>query len=82
MPIAALLAFGGALADTLASVHDSGVVHCDVKPSNLLVGGNDVRIIDFGISQYVGECTAGDGFVNCSRGWAAPEQLRRRSFGA
>jgi serine/threonine protein kinase len=76
MPIAALLAFGAALADTLGSVHDSGVVHCDVKPSNLLVGDNDVRVIDFGISQYVGECIAGAGFVKCSRGWAAPEQLR------
>ena len=76
MSIASLLAFGGALADTLASVHGSGIVHCDVKPSNLLVGDNDVRLIDFGISQYVGEQIANDGFVRCSRGWAAPEQLR------
>jgi serine/threonine protein kinase len=76
MAIASLLAFGGALAGVLASVHDSGIVHCDVKPSNLLVGDNDVRVIDFGISQYVGECTTNDGMVNCSRGWAAPEQLR------
>jgi len=76
MPIASLLAFGGALAEVLASMHDSGVVHCDVKPSNLLVGGDDIRVIDFGISQYVGEHTAHDGMVNCSRGWSAPEQLR------
>jgi serine/threonine protein kinase len=76
MPIASLLAFGGALADSLASMHDSGIVHCDVKPSNLLVGDNDVRVIDFGISQYAGEYLANDGMVNCSRGWAAPEQLR------
>lgn len=76
MSIASLLTFGADLADTLASLHDSGVVHCDVKPSNLLVGDDDVRVIDFGISQYVGERPADDGFVKCSRGWAAPEQLR------
>ena len=76
MSIVSLLTFGGDLADTLASMHGSGVVHCDVKPSNLLVGDDDVRVIDFGISQYVGERPADDGFVKCSRGWAAPEQLR------
>lgn len=81
MPIGALLAFGGALAGVLASVHDSGIVHCDIKPSNLLVGDRGVRVIDFGISQYVGECTAHDGMVNCSRGWAAPEQLRGLPLG-
>jgi serine/threonine protein kinase len=49
-------------------------VHCDVKPSNLLVRGGDVRIIDFGIARYAGE-HGGGGIVECSRGWAAPEQL-------
>ncbi|GAA3349302.1 hypothetical protein GCM10020358_70910 [Amorphoplanes nipponensis] len=76
MSLASLLTFGGELAVTLASLHDSGVVHCDVKPSNLLVGDDDVRVIDFGISQYLGERPVDDGFVRCSRGWAAPEQLR------
>ncbi|WP_199514243.1 serine/threonine protein kinase [Nucisporomicrobium flavum] len=76
MPVASLLTFGGELAGRLASLHDSGVVHCDVKPSNLLVGDDDVRVIDFGISRYVGELPPEDGFVQCSRGWAAPEQLR------
>jgi serine/threonine protein kinase len=51
-------------------------VHCDVKPSNLLVRGDDVRLIDFGIARYVGERCGEDGTVQCSRGWAAPEQLR------
>ena len=66
--------FGWALARTLAAVHARGVVHCDVKPSNLLVRDDDVRIIDFGIARYVGDRSEG-GIVECSRGWAAPEQL-------
>ncbi|GIE90942.1 serine/threonine-protein kinase [Actinoplanes regularis] len=66
--------FGSALARTLAAVHTRSVVHCDVKPSNLLVRDDDVRIIDFGIARHVGQHAHG-GIVECSRGWAAPEQL-------
>lgn len=51
-------------------------MHCDVKPANLLIHGDDVRIIDFGIARYVGERSGGE-TVQCSRGWAAPEQLWR-----
>jgi serine/threonine protein kinase len=67
--------FGAALARVLAALHAQGVVHCDVKPSNLLVRGDDVRVIDFGISRYVGEPSWDDQSVQCSPGWAAPEQL-------
>jgi Protein kinase domain len=76
MPASQLWAFGSALARVLAAVHARGVVHCDVKPANLLVRGEDVRLIDFGIARYVGERFGEDGTVQCSRGWAAPEQLR------
>jgi serine/threonine protein kinase len=67
--------FGAALARVLTTLHARGVVHCDVKPSNLLVRGHDVRVIDFGISRYVDEPPLSDRIVECSPGWAAPEQL-------
>jgi serine/threonine protein kinase len=76
VPTDRLWAFGAALARVLAAIHARGVVHCDVKPSNLLIHGEDVRLIDFGIARYVGQRCGGDGTVECSRGWAAPEQLR------
>jgi serine/threonine protein kinase len=71
-----LWTLGSTLARVLAAVHARGVVHCDVKPSNLLIRDHDVRLIDFGISRYVGERCGSDGTVQCTRGWAAPEQLR------
>lgn len=75
MPAHQLWRFGAALARALTALHARGVVHCDVKPSNLLVRGDDVRMIDFGISQYVDEPSWDDQIVQCSPGWAAPEQL-------
>lgn len=78
-PISELWEFGAALTGTLAAVHHRGIVHCDVKPANLLVCGTDVRLIDFGISRYVGEPGGDDGIVQCSRGWASPEQLHNKA---
>jgi serine/threonine protein kinase len=76
MPAEGLWRFGAELARLLTALHARGVVHCDVKPSNLLVRDHDVRVIDFGISRFVGEPAGEDGTVQCSPGWAAPEQLR------
>jgi serine/threonine protein kinase len=76
MPAKRLWALGSALAQVLVAIHAKGIVHCDVKPANLLVRDLDVRLIDFGIARYVGERCGEDGTVQCSRGGAAPEQLR------
>jgi serine/threonine protein kinase len=73
---ARLLALGGRLARALAGIHERGIVHCDIKPANLLVNGGDVRLIDFGTARSIGEQCGEHGVVHCSRGWAAPEQLR------
>jgi serine/threonine protein kinase len=75
-PAGRLWSLGAALARTLAAIHTNGIVHCDVKPANLLVHDHDVRLIDFGIARHIGQRCGDDGTVQCSRGWAAPEQLQ------
>lgn len=42
-----------ALCDTLAQVHSQQILHCDIKPSNIIVSPQgDVTLIDFGIARY------------------------------
>ena len=42
-------------ADGLAHAHSKGMIHCDIKPSNLLVNRDGVvKILDLGVSRWLG----------------------------
>ncbi len=64
-----------AIARAIAAAHACGVIHCDIKPANLLVYGDRVRLIDFGIARLAADQPAATPYVHFSRGWAAPEQM-------
>jgi len=64
------------VASALAQAHGQGVVHRDVKPSNVMLTSTGAKVVDFGISALVGESELGaDGQLLGTPAYVAPERL-------
>lgn len=77
MRIARALGIAAQVADALEAAHLQGVVHCDVKPGNLIVDSfGRVRLVDFGIARVASSSTGlTDQDVHGSAKYVAPEQV-------
>jgi eukaryotic-like serine/threonine-protein kinase len=72
---------GAQAASALAALHATGVIHCDVKPENVMVsrdGAWRVKVIDFGVARGFDEPPADDASIAGTPAYMAPEQWRGR----
>jgi len=86
LPAAESVAIVLPVLDALAYAHESGLVHRDVKPGNVLVGdgGRPVKVTDFGIAKAAfagGKLTTTGSLLGTVR-YISPEQVEGREVDA
>src|SRR5207302_7885593 len=77
------LLYGGQIAAALAEAHSKGINHRDLKPGNVMIAKNGVKVLDFGLAKSAGDETlTTSNAVMGSPAYMAPAQLEGKACDA
>lgn len=78
IPLVDAVCIAKEIAEALSDAHQKGIVHCDIKPQNILMmSDNHAKIADFGIARAVTESTMTySGNIVGSVHYFSPEQAK------
>jgi hypothetical protein len=83
LPPSTIADIAAQIADGLASAHQAGVIHCDIKPANVVVLASGlVKITDFGIAMLPTGSRSFIGSIAGSPKYISPEQVVGRPVDA
>jgi serine/threonine-protein kinase PknG len=70
LPVAEAIAYIHRVLGAFACLHQLGLVYCDFKPDNVMLEGDDIKLIDLGGARKIDDP---DGDIYGTIGYAAPE---------
>lgn len=81
LPLNEVLTYMKGLCAALGYAHSQNIVHCDIKPGNVMVNNHgNIFLADFGIARFVGATTTTTIGVAGTPSYMAPEQIVGRGI--